>query len=520
MRWFIRRYGFLVSLLLAACGSSQEKASAVPVSGQALATQHCGGCHAYVGPEALPRAIWKNSVLPAMGYRLGMTPTGQLPDSLFESGEAGQRVRRAGVYPTQPRLTDEEWQAVVAYYVGNAPETLRTREPALIKPELPHFRYRPAHYSEPPPLTIMVKILPDQRQVVFGDGKRDVSSLNFLNQRLEHQHHLLLPTTPVHYRAKEDTIWLTTIGRKMYPSDAADGILQKVYRAEPGLLPGRARVVLEGMQRPVHLTYADLNQDGREDILSCEYGHLLGRLVWYENQETHGYVPHVLRNRPGASKAIVTDLNGDALPDIVALFAQGDEGIFLFTNQGNGTFIEERLLTFSPLNGSTSFELVDFNQDGHPDILYTCGDNADQSPILKDHHGVYIYLNDGNFAFQQHYFFPLHGAYQALARDYDQDGDLDIAAISFFPDYERSPEEGFVYLQNQGNFTFRASSFPEVTQGRWIVMDAGDWDGDSDMDLALGSFVGFAPSGDTTGLFRRWLEEDNPSVVVLENTIQ
>ena len=169
-------------------------------------------------------------------------------------------------------------------------------------------------------------------------------------------------------------------------------------------------------------------------------------------------MPHVLRNRPGASQAIVTDLNGDALPDIVALFAQGDEGVFLFTNRGNGTFAEERLLTFSPLNGSTSFELVDFSQDGHPDILYTCGDNADQSPILKDHHGVYIYLNDGKFAFQQHYFFPLHGAYQALARDYDQDGDLDIAAISFFPNYEHSPEEGFVYLQNQGNFTFEASS--------------------------------------------------------------
>jgi hypothetical protein len=39
-----------------------------------------------------------------------------------------------------------------------------------------------------------------------------------------------------------------------------------------------------------------------------------------------------------------------------------------------------------------------------------------------------------------------------MARDYDGDGDLDIAAISFFADYASPQEEGFVYLKNEGNF--------------------------------------------------------------------
>jgi hypothetical protein len=162
-------------------------------------------------------------------------------------------------------------------------------------------------------------------------------------------------------------------------------------------------------------------------------------------------------------------------------------------------------------------ELVDFNDDGFDDILYVCGDNADKTPLLKDYHGIYIFLNDGNLNFGQSYFYHLNGAYKAMPRDYDLDGDLDIAAISFFPDYVGSPEESFVYLENKGNLNFEDYSFPESINGRWIVMDAEDMDADGDIDLALGSFVYFLPLGDTTGLGQKWLSQ-GPSIVVLENT--
>ena len=98
-------------------------------------------------------------------------------------------------------------------------------------------------------------------------------------------------------------------------------------------------------------------------------------------------------------------------------------------------------------------------------------------------------MNDGKNNFTQKYFFPINGCYKAIARDFDNDGDLDIATIAFFPDYIHRPEEGFVYLKNEGNFQFKPYSIDAAKNGRWLTMDAGDVDGDGKIDLVLGNFA-------------------------------
>ena len=453
-----------------------------------------------------------------MGHRMGIYSSGVRPDSLFDAGISGAVVRAAQVFPEKPVLAQEDWIKLVKHYIDHAPDTLA---PPLrktpIRMGLKHFRYKEIATSHRPTLTSLVKILPDRQGIVYGDGQGARSLLTFLTPALREQYSLPLESTPVQFYEKANEVYLTTAGKGVFPTDAAEGTLQRLTKngSKPGYKPGT--LAIQNLRRPVSMAYGDLNQDGLDDVVACEFGNQTGQLAWYQNNGRGGYDKRILREKPGAITALINDANRDGLMDIYVLMAQGDEGIFLYENQGGGTFREKRLLSFLPLNGSQYMELADFNKDGFEDIVYVCGDNADKTPLLKTYHGIYIYLNDGKSNFTQSYFYPLNGAYKAMVRDYDLDGDLDIAAISFFPDYLRYPEESFIYLQNKGNLKFDDYSFPEASKGRWLVMDAGDLDADGDVDLVLGSFVYFLPQGDTTGLGKKWLST-SPSVIVLENT--
>lgn len=516
---------FLIQILLSCTSKKQnekpefKEPSASGLAGRELSIAHCSRCHAYVNPEILTKTSWKK-VLPVMGHRMGIYSDGIRPDSLFDPGQSGDIVREAGIYPEVPVLAKADWLKIEQFYLTSAPDTLPPpSRKSPIRMGLKHFKYRDASFANRPALTTMVKILPDKRGIVFSDGKRGPNKLTFLKPDLREDYSIPLESTPVHFYEKGNDLFLTTAGKNIFPSDAREGLMQQWVKngASPGYKKGN--VTISNLQRPAAMAYGDLNNDGLEDIVTCEFGNQTGKLSWYENNGKGGYYKRILKEKPGAISAVIKDANRDGLPDIYVLMAQGDEGVFLYENLGAGKFQEKRLLTFSPLNGSLHIELADFNKDGFDDLVYVCGDNADFTPVLKNYHGIYIFLNDGKSNFKQAYFYQMNGAYKAMVRDFDLDGDLDIAAISFFPDYVRYPEESFIYLKNKGNLKFDDYSFPEAPKGRWVVMDAGDMDADGDIDLVLGSFVYFIPLGDTTGLGKKWMTE-GPSVIVLENTVR
>jgi hypothetical protein len=110
----------------------------------------------------------------------------------------------------------------------------------------------------------------------------------------------------------------------------------------------------------------------------------------------------------------------------------------------------------------------------------------------------------------------MYGALRAVAGDLTGDGRLDVAAVSFFPDWRAKMPETFVLLENRGALRFRPFTLEQARWGRWLSLHAGDLTGDGRLDLVLGN----APilRGIPRELQRRFLEESKkvPSVLILE----
>ncbi|MEL6276208.1 MAG: VCBS repeat-containing protein, partial [Bacteroidota bacterium] len=313
---------------------------------------------------------------------------------------------------------------------------------------------------------------------------------------------------PTAYRtAKDGNTYVSVIG-SFSPTDVPLGA---IWQFTPN---GKARAIIKHLRRPTDIAHADFDGDGQEELVIPEFGKLLGRLAVWQRKGTEWFA-QVLDPQPGATRVITTDWNEDGHTDILALMAQGDERIVVYLNDGNGQFQGKTLLRFPPSYGSVYLDTLDYNDDGKMDLLYANGDNADYKPILKPYHGVRVYVQSDEGDLQEELFLPLPGAYAAVPADFDLDGDLDIAAISFFPDFTRKPELSFVLFTQNDKGDFTLHPMPATESGRWLRLATADYDNDGDQDLLTTSLAfETVPDG---GEVAEWVKNGLP-FVFWENT--
>jgi len=447
--------------------------------GEDLAKSYCATCHLTPSPGELDKATWRDELLPKMRYLVGLTP----PDPrVFEDLPV---LLQGGVFPSAPLIPEWIFKKISDYYIAAAPETL-PRHPAFASPspDLASFRPEALAWRNPTSVVTMVHISSDLAMLTAGDAESQ--GLRFFDDAGKMLSKVALGNIPVRMSAFGKDFVFATIGH-FFPREDPKGQLMVLERNPQGL---NRQVLASNLPRPSDLQIADLNGDGIPDMVTCLFGNYIGRFSWWEGSAASPPREHVLWDKPGALQSRIHDFNGDGRPDLAVLFAQSQESMFLFLNDGKGGFERRMLFQRHPSWGHAGFDIGDFNGDGRMDLLVVNGDNADFSrATLKPYHGIRIYEDQGGLEFKETWFQPLPGAYQAQARDYDGDGDLDIAAISFFPDYERVPLSSFLFLERVGPLEFKPRTFPEAADGRWLCMDSGDLDGDGDIDIALGSLT-------------------------------
>lgn len=170
----------------------------------------------------------------------------------------------------------------------------------------------------------------------------------------------------------------------------------------------------------------------------------------------------------------IGDLDSDGDLDVVCATAPGRRA---YRNDGRGTF-DEYPASLGPTLPTVSTDLGDANGDGVLDLLVTIS----SPPAIEVWHG------QGNGSFTSTPSLPPTNGQPFVSRfiDLDRDGALDVVG---------SDAGGLLFLRNQGNGTFVLfpNPFPALAM-RVSRLEAGDLDGDLDIDLVVGGSAFGVPS--------------------------
>lgn len=459
-------------------------------------------------PKRLPKEIWKSRILPIMALKMG------LQDENYErviSAEEREVERANNINLQTPIISKEDFKQIEQYIESNSPDTVL-------------YDYKRIDRSKP--LRQFVRMdfpLDKDRPSLMTALKYDSSNHNwwignFHNEAIQWRWNqgivktINVSSPIVAFNFKKNKVFFTEIG-DLLPSELSKGSLASAEEKTELEIMG-------GLHRPVYTELADLDGDGIDEIVTCNFGKNIGSLSLYrKDSRSSSYLEKKLLPVPGAIKVFIKDMDGDGKKDIIALFAQGDESVYIFFNQGDCNFLAKRIIRFPPESGTSDFLMTDYDNDGLTDIITAHGDNADYSIVLKNFHGLRFHRNMGDGSYDENIFLPIYGVTKVIAEDFDRDGDTDFATSSFYPDYGNLLKESFVYIENVDHRKKIFQIFVHETDLplRSLVLEKGDIDADGDIDIVLGNFA-FSPVSAPAQLERKWRSANYGLNVFLNQT--
>ena len=212
----------------------------------------------------------------------------------------------------------------------------------------------------------------------------------------------------------------------------------------------------------------DIDNDGNIDIVSASSGD--DKISWYKNDGSANPTfdeKVVSTNADGARSVFAADVDNDGDVDLISASFL-DNKIALYKNNGgvNPIFMEEVISTNA--DGANSIFAADVDNDGDMDLI--------SASVYDDK--IALYKNNGsvNPIFTEEVVSTnADGAYDVIATDLDNDGDMDIVSASVFDD-------NITWYEYSLNYSPILSSIPKVIINEddyvQISLNASDDDGD------------------------------------------
>ena len=227
---------------------------------------------------------------------------------------------------------------------------------------------------------------------------------------------------------------------------------------------------------PRAVAAADFNLDGSIDLaVANRVSGDIDLLTGYPGEAGFGALDQFYLVDGEVADLRLVDVDGDRLDDVVQLHrASGDVSVRLATE--GGALGSPRHFTVGDLPTDQRFQ--DVNGDSIPDLL--------SANLGSERGSLSVLIADGEGGFESERIFEVPGdvggrLFALDAADFDGDGDIDVAAGFFdcrLAFYRNEGDLDFVLTQEQA-FLYEARA-----------MAVGDFDGDGDIDVAGGSASG------------------------------